>query len=150
MNQLTAQAKIKLYLCPSDTLATETPSVGVITAMYWFYDGSSPNWYVAEPWAGYSPAFGPFSATTYWDKLGRTNYLPCSGGSGVVRACDRLSCPFAQFGRGGVRLRGVPRSDDDLVPSIGQAHGERAALRAGAAEHRNPEALSLCQRRRSY
>jgi len=93
-NALTAQAKIKLFLCPSDTLATETPTSGVITGMYWFYDGSTPNWYVSEPWAGYAPA----SPTPFWTSLGRTNYLPCSGGGGVRGTATAITTdPVSQY-----------------------------------------------------
>ena len=91
-NQAAAQAKIKLFLCPSDTLASETPTQGVITAMHWFYDGSTPNWYLAEPWCGFAPA----SPTAFWTSLGRTNYVPCSGGSGIA-ALSVPNDPLARY-----------------------------------------------------
>jgi prepilin-type N-terminal cleavage/methylation domain-containing protein/prepilin-type processing-associated H-X9-DG protein len=92
-NQAFAQAKIKLYLCPSDDLASAVPTTGVITAMHWFYDGSTPNWFVAEPWAGYSPA----APTGFWVALGRTNYLPCSGGSGIPATGGLSNDPLARY-----------------------------------------------------
>jgi len=92
--QAAAQAKIKLFLCPSDDLASAVPTAGVITAMHWFYDGSGGHsWFIDEPWAGYSPA-GP---TTFWKTLGRTNYLPCSGGSGIAAAGGLGGDPFSRY-----------------------------------------------------
>jgi prepilin-type N-terminal cleavage/methylation domain-containing protein/prepilin-type processing-associated H-X9-DG protein len=91
-NQVAAQAKIKLFYCPSDNLASESPTQGVILGMHWFYDGSAPNWYVAEPWCGYSPV----APTTFWANLGRTNYVPCSGGAGIA-ARTVANDPFARY-----------------------------------------------------
>lgn len=79
VNQSTAQAKIKLLQCPSDNLESQTPTVGVITGQVWFYDGSTPNWYIAEPWAGFSPSF---NTTGFWGQCGRSNYFPVGGGAG--------------------------------------------------------------------
>src|SRR5438552_1573211 len=56
-NQAAAQAKLKMFECPSDNLRDQVPTSGVIVATTWFYDGTStPNWWIAEPWAGYYPA----------------------------------------------------------------------------------------------
>jgi prepilin-type N-terminal cleavage/methylation domain-containing protein/prepilin-type processing-associated H-X9-DG protein len=82
-NAAAAQAKIKMFICPSDNVETQVPTAGVITGMHWFYGsaiGTTPSWWVAEPWAGYAPA-GP---TAFWMALGRTNYLPVSGASGIL------------------------------------------------------------------
>jgi prepilin-type N-terminal cleavage/methylation domain-containing protein len=77
-NGIPAQAKIKLFECPSDTLRDVTPTY-VIVGTHWFFDGSQPNWWFAEPWAGFSQN-NPASA--FWLALGRTNYMPAAGGSG--------------------------------------------------------------------
>jgi len=100
-NQAAAQAKIKVFICPSDNLETQIPTAGVITGMHWFYGssiGTTPNWFIAEPWAGYSPA----APTSFWVALGRTNYLPVSGGSGILSdygmgadVCAKYEGPFA-------------------------------------------------------
>jgi prepilin-type N-terminal cleavage/methylation domain-containing protein len=93
-NQQFAQTKIKLFTCPSDTLAKEVP-VNVITAMTWFYDGSpGHNWYIDEPWAGFSPVFN--AAGTFWSTLGRTNYLPTAGAAGMA-AVGGLNSPTEPF-----------------------------------------------------
>jgi hypothetical protein len=79
-NQAAAQAKLKMFECPSDTLRDVIPSSYVIIATTWFYDGTStPNWWIAEPWAGYYPT----SPTSFWANLGRTNYAVCNGGAGT-------------------------------------------------------------------
>jgi type II secretory pathway pseudopilin PulG len=77
-NGIPAQAKLKLFECPSDSLRDVTPTY-VIVGTHWFFDGSQPNWWFAEPWAGFSQN-NP--ASTFWLALGRTNYMPASGGSG--------------------------------------------------------------------
>jgi prepilin-type N-terminal cleavage/methylation domain-containing protein len=93
-NQAWATAKIKLFLCPSDDLASATPTSGVIAAMTWFYDGSGGHsWFIDEPWAGYYPQ----PASSFWVGLGRTNYLPCSGGSGIAAAANLGSDPFSRY-----------------------------------------------------
>jgi hypothetical protein len=92
LNQLMAQARLKLFLCPSDTLASEKPNFGVIVAMHWFFDGTTPNWYISEPWAGFSLA----SPTSFWGSLGRTNYVPTSGGAGIA-ATAPLNDPCAAY-----------------------------------------------------
>jgi prepilin-type N-terminal cleavage/methylation domain-containing protein/prepilin-type processing-associated H-X9-DG protein len=81
-NQAAAQARIKLFLCPSDTLQSEVPQTGVILGQMWFYYGDFPNWYIAEPYAGYIPV-GPGSGLfPMLSNAGRSNYFPVDGGSG--------------------------------------------------------------------
>jgi prepilin-type N-terminal cleavage/methylation domain-containing protein/prepilin-type processing-associated H-X9-DG protein len=95
INQVPAQARIKMLLCPSDDLANATPSVGVIRAMHWFHSdalSSTPDWFVGEPFAGYSVG----AVTSFWNACGRTNYLPASGGSGIRSGTGATSI-FAQF-----------------------------------------------------
>jgi prepilin-type N-terminal cleavage/methylation domain-containing protein len=77
-NGIPAQAKLKLFECPSDAIREVSPRY-VIVGTHWFYDGSQPNWWFAEPWAGFSQN-NP--ASTFWLALGRTNYMPASGGAG--------------------------------------------------------------------
>jgi prepilin-type N-terminal cleavage/methylation domain-containing protein len=94
-NQAAAQAQIKLFYCPSDDLRDSTPTSGVITAMHWFHSwnaGDPANWFLAEPWAGYSPA----PASGFWLSLGRTNYVPCSGAAGIQAGATATS-PFANY-----------------------------------------------------
>jgi prepilin-type N-terminal cleavage/methylation domain-containing protein/prepilin-type processing-associated H-X9-DG protein len=79
-SQAFAQAKMKMFECPSDDLRDQTPSSGVITALHWFYSGEEPSWWAAEPFCGYYPA----APSGFWVNLGRTNYFPCSGGAGVA------------------------------------------------------------------
>src|SRR5262249_10440837 len=90
VNQGAAQAKIKLLQCPSDNLEGQTPTVGVITGQVWFYDGSTPNWYIAEPWAGFSPNF---NVSGFWGQCGRSNYFPVGGGSGGDGTGGRIPNP---------------------------------------------------------
>jgi hypothetical protein len=95
-NRAAAQAKVKLFLCPSDTLTTDEPSTGVITRMTWFYNffsGETCSWYVDSPWAG----FAPQPPTTFWGALGRTNYLPCSGGAGIRGNVMDLTNPLSKY-----------------------------------------------------
>jgi prepilin-type N-terminal cleavage/methylation domain-containing protein len=95
-NQAAAQAKIKAFLCPADDAGTANPSTAVIVSMHWFHSDNPadvPSWYVAEPWCGYSWANPP---TPFWTALGRTNYLPCSGGSGIASKSAATS-PFALY-----------------------------------------------------
>jgi prepilin-type N-terminal cleavage/methylation domain-containing protein/prepilin-type processing-associated H-X9-DG protein len=82
VNQGAVQSKIKLLQCPSDNLEGQTPTVGVIRGQVWFYDGSTPNWYIAEPWAGFSPVFAGDPNFPFWSNAGRSNYFPVGGGSG--------------------------------------------------------------------
>jgi prepilin-type N-terminal cleavage/methylation domain-containing protein/prepilin-type processing-associated H-X9-DG protein len=90
-----ASAKIKLFQCPSDSLESQTPTVGIITGQMWFYDGSStPNWYVGEPFAGYSPTF---QTTSFWAQLGRSNYWPVSGAAGNAGFPGIANDPFALY-----------------------------------------------------
>jgi len=83
-NQAAAQAKFKIFECPSDELRQKDPTQGVIIATTWFFDGTSaPNWWAAEPWAGFYPAFnGGGGSAGFWSNLGRTNYVVCCGASG--------------------------------------------------------------------
>src|SRR5262249_40282408 len=67
-NAFPAQARIKLYECPSDDLYNSDPSSFVLIAEHWFYEGDTPNWFIAEPWAGGRVRGGPF-----WNAMGRTN-----------------------------------------------------------------------------
>jgi prepilin-type N-terminal cleavage/methylation domain-containing protein len=94
-NAAFAQAKIKLFECPSDDLRDATPSIGVIRLMHWF-NGLDPNanWFIGEPLAGYS--VGQVSPPSpLWAALGRTNYLPASGGSGIKGG--PLTSVFAKY-----------------------------------------------------
>jgi prepilin-type N-terminal cleavage/methylation domain-containing protein len=96
-NQAAAQAKIKMFLCPSDDLQEAIPTAGVIASMHWFHSsslGTTPNWFIAEPWAGYS--VGAPTPGTFWPALGRTNYLPCSGASGIAEGTGPVSL-FAKY-----------------------------------------------------
>jgi len=78
-NQAAAQAKFKMFECPSDDLRQRDPVWGVIIATTWFFDGTStPNWWAADPWSGYYPT----APTGFWVNLGRTNYVMCGGGAG--------------------------------------------------------------------
>jgi len=96
--QIAAQAQIKLLYCPSDSLRTEDPIQFVILANDWCYNdtavpvGPTANWYLSEPLVGRLVA-GP---TPYWKSLGRTNYLPCAGGSGDNAGESTLS-PLSQY-----------------------------------------------------
>jgi prepilin-type processing-associated H-X9-DG protein len=93
-NRVAANARIKAFLCPSDDLVSATPSWGVIAALYWAYDGSTPNWWVAEPWV-ILHGFAPSALTTGW---GRTNYVACSGGSGIAaNTTNARNSPFAIY-----------------------------------------------------
>jgi len=83
INTALAQAKIKVFECPSDNLRDAQPSAGVIRVMHWAYGYGVapfdiPNWFLGEPLCGYSTG----GLTPFWVACGRTNYLPCSGGSG--------------------------------------------------------------------
>jgi len=93
-NQAAAQAKLKMFECPSDNLRDQTPTQYVVVAAFWFYDGTStPNWWAAEPWAGYYP--GP--VTGFWPNLGRTNYAVCNGGSGMPTGTAAGNDVFAKY-----------------------------------------------------
>jgi prepilin-type N-terminal cleavage/methylation domain-containing protein len=88
-NQAAAQAKFKIFECPSDDLRQRDPASGVIIATTWFFDGASePNWWAAEPYAGYYPT----GATGFWVALGRTNYVVCGGGSGRGTGAATADC----------------------------------------------------------
>jgi len=88
-NSIPAQAKLKIFECPSDTLRDVTPGT-VISGTHWFFDGSGGrSWWIDEPWAGYAPV----GATPFWLALGRTNYMVCSGGSGTPAAPSNSSVP---------------------------------------------------------
>ncbi len=93
-NQAAAQAKLKMFECPSDELRNVVPTGYVIIASTWFYDGvSTPNWWVAEPWAGYWPT----GVGGFWDQLGRTNYFVCNGGSGTPTGTSAGGDIFAKY-----------------------------------------------------
>jgi prepilin-type N-terminal cleavage/methylation domain-containing protein len=95
-NRNFAQAHVKLFYCPSDNLKVDDPTSGVITRMHWFYNYFSPevcSWYIDSPWAGYSPA----APTTFWLALGRTNYLPVSGGSGIQGNVQDPGNPLSKY-----------------------------------------------------
>jgi len=77
-NSIPAQAKFKVFECPSDTLRDVTPAY-VIVSTHCFFQGLAWNWWTSEPFAGYDQN-NPGSA--FWLSLGRTNYMPCSGASG--------------------------------------------------------------------
>jgi prepilin-type N-terminal cleavage/methylation domain-containing protein len=67
-NRLWAQTKIKAFLCPSDSLADETPSVGVLISSD-AYDSNVYGYYFA-------------SAAGFVNSIGRTNYAGCAGATG--------------------------------------------------------------------
>jgi len=93
-NQAAAQAKLKMFECPSDNVRDQTPNY-VIIASTWFYDGVSvPNWWIAEPWAGYYPN-NP--ATPFWTSLGRTNYFVCGGGAGTPTGASAGNDIFGKY-----------------------------------------------------
>jgi prepilin-type processing-associated H-X9-DG protein len=77
-NWFGAQAKVKLFTCPSDDLYNSDPTTYVLVGLTFLYDGSTPNWFVGEPWAWAYVA----SPNATWNAFGRTNYLPCDGLSG--------------------------------------------------------------------
>jgi len=81
-NFIAAQAQIKAFYCPSDDLRDATISGYILAGVHYFYDGSQPNWWAAEPWAGYSTQ----PVTSNWISLGRTNYACVAGGSGIAAA----------------------------------------------------------------
>lgn len=82
-NQAAAQAKFKVFECPSDDLRQKDPTVGVIIATTWFFQGDPASWWAAEPYAGYYPAYnGAGGSAGFWSNLGRTNYVTCCGASG--------------------------------------------------------------------
>lgn len=95
VNSAMAQAKFKVFECPSDNVREASPQVGVIRVMHWFYgnaafSGGLFSWFTGEPLAGYSTSLTPF-----WTALGRTNYVPCSGGSGIRAGVD--PSPYAKY-----------------------------------------------------
>ena len=93
-NQAAAQAKLKMFECPSDNLRDQIPQSYVIIATTWFFDGTStPNWWIAEPWAGYYPT----STTSFWTNLGRTNYAVCNGGSGTPTGANAGNDVFGKY-----------------------------------------------------
>ncbi len=93
-NQAAAQAKLKMFECPSDDLRNQVPGSYVIIASTWFFDGvSTPNWWIAEPWAGYYPT----PPTGFWANLGRTNYFVCNGGSGTPTGNSAGNDIFAKY-----------------------------------------------------
>jgi prepilin-type processing-associated H-X9-DG protein len=95
LNRVAATAKIKAFLCPADDLASTTPSQLVIAVTWWvhgYYNTSTPNWYIDEPLA---LAIG-FSVSPFSTSLGRTNYVPCSGGSGIAHGTSSSS-PLAMY-----------------------------------------------------
>jgi prepilin-type N-terminal cleavage/methylation domain-containing protein/prepilin-type processing-associated H-X9-DG protein len=94
-NIAAASAKVKLFQCPSDNLEGQTPQ-NVIAGQMWFYDGvSTPNWYVGEPFAGFSPRFN--AQNSFWSLLGRSNYWPVSGASGNAGFPGIANDPFAKY-----------------------------------------------------
>jgi type II secretory pathway pseudopilin PulG len=103
-NQAFAQASLKMFYCPSDNVKdvnlSATPgntlAPYVITAIHWFFDGSTPSWWIAEPWAGYYPATN-VAPGSFWTTLGRTNYVPCSGGSGNATPNAPTNDIFAKY-----------------------------------------------------
>ena len=103
-NQTFAQAKIKLFECPSDSLRdvqlSATPGQPIApyvnTAIQFFYNGDTPNWWVAEPYAGFYPASN-VAPGSFWTTLGRTNYVCCSGGSGDPNQTAPTTDIFASY-----------------------------------------------------
>jgi prepilin-type N-terminal cleavage/methylation domain-containing protein len=95
INSVPAQAKMKIMECPSDTLRDVIPSVGVIAGTHWFFDGpGGRSWWIDEPWAGFSWSSPP---SAFWQALGRTNYIVCSGGSGTPTGAPPIDDPFWQY-----------------------------------------------------
>jgi prepilin-type N-terminal cleavage/methylation domain-containing protein len=89
-NAIPAQAKLKIFECPSDTVRDVTPA-GIIAGIHWFFDGAAGrNWFIDEPWAGFSWS-NP--ASPFWLALGRTNYIVCSGGAGTPAATSTTTVP---------------------------------------------------------
>jgi len=87
-NGIPAQTKIKIFECPSDSVREVTPASYVVVGIEWFFDGTLPNqWWDGEPYAGFSLASG----SPFWNALGRTNYLLCSGGSGTPSYSGTMS-----------------------------------------------------------
>ena len=93
-NQLAAQAKLKMFECPLDDLRSEqTGLYKVIISTSCWYDGTSePNWWNAEPWAGYWPTSGGF-----WESLGRSNYAMCNGGAGTASGPNAGNDIFGKY-----------------------------------------------------
>jgi prepilin-type N-terminal cleavage/methylation domain-containing protein len=95
LNRAAAQARIKAFLCPADDLAGANPTDGVIAVTWWvhgYYNTATPNWYTDEPLA-LALIFAP---TPFSTSLGRTNYVPCSGGSGIAHGTS-TSSPLAMY-----------------------------------------------------
>jgi len=97
-NALMAQTKLKMFLCPSDTAATDTVTVGFVTALHWLYYGFQPDWQVGDPiiGIGYQPATSAFGQA-----LGRTNYCGVNGASGIKVTSQPVpptsTLPFAKY-----------------------------------------------------
>jgi prepilin-type processing-associated H-X9-DG protein len=90
-NMAIAKTRIKLFLCPSDTLDSEVPTIETVGGILWCYLGyPSHNWYRIDPCIFYVQ--GPGNAD-----LGRTNYFPCAGGSGGAGQATAIDDPFARY-----------------------------------------------------
>jgi prepilin-type processing-associated H-X9-DG protein len=70
-----ADAKIKSYLCPSDSMQDTDATVGVWDMYTWTYY-SAPYYYITGDYVYDWPKYG--------HEMGRTNYVGCSGGLGDV------------------------------------------------------------------
>jgi prepilin-type N-terminal cleavage/methylation domain-containing protein len=94
-NQAMAQAKLSVFLCPSDDAGTVQPR-WVMWAQHWLYYGApTPNWFIDDPWA-WGFAFAANSA--FGNSLGRTNYVGVNGGGGIARS-DLAAAPSSPFAR---------------------------------------------------
>jgi prepilin-type N-terminal cleavage/methylation domain-containing protein/prepilin-type processing-associated H-X9-DG protein len=94
-NQAMAQAKLSVFLCPSDDAGT-VQARRVMWAQHWLYYGApTPSWFIDDPWS-WDFAFAPNSA--FGNSLGRTNYVGVNGGGGIASDLPRApQSPFAKY-----------------------------------------------------
>jgi prepilin-type processing-associated H-X9-DG protein len=90
-----ARARIKLFLCPSDTLDSVRPNFGAVGGMLWCYLGFPPhNWYKMDPcFFIVTDTRGALGTGDF----GRTNYFPAAGGGGGPGLDTVFDDPFGLY-----------------------------------------------------
>jgi prepilin-type processing-associated H-X9-DG protein len=81
-----ADAKIKTYLCPSDSADTTDVLLGIIDGAGFYVPSTSHVWvdYVLD-------------VHNFGHEMGRTNYVGCGGGYGKVDGSDSANATWANF-----------------------------------------------------
>jgi len=94
-NLIFAQAKVKYFLCPSDTLLVDAPTVsgGAMFVTHCFYTGSPQiNFDDWDPWI-----YGGYYPGTTGKAFGPSNYVSICGGGGLGRLDQGSETFFVQF-----------------------------------------------------